>query len=248
MRVAFVCLGGDPGRWQAHHGRPRSASLVCRRFGIAIAPGVCRDLLGVFEMLKMVSKKSMLLLGAVMALCAFVLPSVASAASWAGAGNIDSTNLGFSTGALGGGSACTASSFSVTVHNATAATITGAAFRNCHGKQGTSIGCTTTATATGLPWRVTAVTTTAITIDQVDIDVSFETTPGTLNECPGQGTQLRLQGNVTGSFTPAALVGSRRFDFDGATGLTGILAPTTHIGTVAVQGQATPTGTLNVLD
>ena len=33
-------------------------------------------------MLKMVSKKSMLLLGAVMALCAFVLPSVASAASW----------------------------------------------------------------------------------------------------------------------------------------------------------------------
>ena len=33
-------------------------------------------------MLKMVSKKSMLLLGVVMALCAFVLPSVASAASW----------------------------------------------------------------------------------------------------------------------------------------------------------------------
>ena len=33
-------------------------------------------------MLKMVSKKSMLLLGAVMALCAFVLPSAPSVASW----------------------------------------------------------------------------------------------------------------------------------------------------------------------
>ena len=55
-------------------------------------------------MLKMVSKKSMLLLGVVMALCAFVLPSVASAASWSPVGTtdgrIDSNTLGFSIPAL----------------------------------------------------------------------------------------------------------------------------------------------------
>jgi hypothetical protein len=40
----------------------------------------------------------------------------------------------------------------------------------------------------------------------------------------------------------------RRFDFTGATGLSGTVAPATPIGGVAVQGQAAPTGTLNVLD
>ena len=40
-------------------------------------------------MLKMVSKNGMLLLGAVLALCAFVLPSVASATSWSPVGTTD---------------------------------------------------------------------------------------------------------------------------------------------------------------
>ena len=40
-------------------------------------------------MLKIVSKKSMLLLGAALTLCAFVLPSVASAASWTPVGTTD---------------------------------------------------------------------------------------------------------------------------------------------------------------
>ncbi len=199
-------------------------------------------------MLKMVSKKSMLLLGVVMALCAFVLPSVASAASWTGSGNIDSGDLGFSSAAIGSGWACTATSFSVTVHNGAVATITGGAFRNCHGKLGSGVGCTLTWTGTGFPWRATPVTTSNIQIHGVDIDVSFEQTPGTLAECGTQGAQLRLQGTVTASFTPNATPASRRFDFTGATGLTGTIAPATPFGAVALQGQAAPTGTLNVLD
>jgi hypothetical protein len=204
-------------------------------------------------MLKMVSKKSLLLLGAVLALCAFVLPSVASAASWAPVGTtdgrIDSGNLGFSIqpGATPSGSFCTSSSFSVTVHSAAVATITGGTFANCHGDLGASVGCTTTATGTNFPWRVTVPDTTDIIIHGVDIDVSFETTPNTLNECAQNGLNIRLTGTVTASFTPGA-AGNRTFDFGGG------LSPafTAHIPgagsfNAAARGRAVATGLLNVV-
>ncbi len=57
-------------------------------------------------MFRIVLKKSVLLLGAVLASCAFVLPSVASAASWAPVGTsdgrIDSANFGVSIPGLPG--------------------------------------------------------------------------------------------------------------------------------------------------
>ena len=201
-------------------------------------------------MLKMVSKKSMLLLGAVMALCAFVLPSVASAASWAPVGTtdgrIDSGNIGFSIPASGGGSSCTSSTFSVTVDSAAIATVTGGTFGNCHGDRGNSVGCTTTTTLTNLPWRVTAPNTNDVTI-HVDIDVSFEQTPGTAGECASQGTSVRLTGAVGSSFTPGA-VGARRFDFDGSPA--GFFAHITGLGSTpaVARGQATATGLLNLVD
>jgi hypothetical protein len=203
-------------------------------------------------MLKMVSKKSMLLLGAAMALCAFVLPSVASAASFAPVGTtdgrIDSGNLGFSI-PVPAGSFCTASQFSVTVHSAAVATITGASFANCHGDRAQSVGCTSTATGTNFPWRVTPVDTTRIEIHNIDIDVSFEQTPGTLGECAQQGTQIRLTGTVVASFTPNAVASSRRFDFTGNPG-GAFFAHIPGLGTLpaAAIGQATPTGLLNVID
>jgi hypothetical protein len=201
-------------------------------------------------MLKMVSKKSMLLLGAAMALCAFVLPSVASAASWAPVGTtdgrIDSGNLGFSiNNPLVVASSCTASSFSVTVHSAAVATITGASFANCHGDIGLSVGCTPTATGTNFPWRVTPVDTTRIEIHGFDIDVYFVTTPGTLNECAGPGLSMQLTGTVVASFTPSA-AGSRRFDFNGGTGLFAHI-PTVSTGPAFARGSASTTGLLNVL-
>jgi hypothetical protein len=190
-------------------------------------------------MLKMVSEKSMLLLGVVMALCAFVLPSVASAGSWSPVGTsdgrLDSADLGFSVPAVGSGTACTASMFS----------ITGASFANCHGV-GAGVGCTTTATGTNFPWRMTPTDTTRIEIHGLDIDVWFETTPGTLNECVHTGTNIRLTGTVVASFTPGA-PGARTFDFNGAAG------SFTHVAGVDITlpsvltGSATPTNLVNFL-
>jgi hypothetical protein len=202
-------------------------------------------------MLKMVSKKSLLLLGAVLALCAFVLPSVASAASWAPVGTtdgrIDSGNLGFSLAANSSGSTCSASSFSVTVDSAAVATITGGTFANCHGDLGTAVGCTTTATGTNFPWRVTVPDTTDIIIHGVDVDVYFETTPGTLGECAQTGGNIRLTGTVTAAFTPGA-AGNRTFDFSN-TVLPGFTAHIPGVGTVgaAARGRAVATGLLNVV-
>ena len=197
-------------------------------------------------MLKKVSKKSLLLFGVVMALCAFVLPSMASAASWfpiGTTGRIDSGNLGFSITALNSGSTCNQTTFHVLVHNAQLATITAASFVDCHGDVSGSVGCTTTAVGTNFPWRATPVNTTAIQIHGVDIDVSFETTPNTPNECANTGLNIRLTGTVTASYTPTA----HRFDFLGATGLFAHLGALNGVATVA-RGNATPTGLLNVLD
>jgi hypothetical protein len=238
------------GRQAGCFGRSRGALLVCRCCGVALDLGVCRDLSRSVVMLKMVSKKSVLLLGAVLALCAFVLPSVASAASWAPVGTtdgrIDSGNLGFSLPINGSGSFCTASSFNVTVDTAAVATITSASFANCHGDLGGGVGCTTTATGTNFPWRVTVPDTTDIIIHGVDIDVYFETTPNTLNECPQTGANIRLTGTVTASFTPGA-AGNRTFDF-GST-LPGFTAHIPGVGTVGAvaRGRAVATGLLNVV-
>ncbi len=230
--------------------RPRSASLARWRSGTAIDPGVCRDSLGVFQM----TKKSMLLLGAVMALCAFVLPSVASAASWSPVGTtdgrLDSANLGFSSAALNSGSSCGAVSFSVTVHSAAVATITGASFASCFGDLGAAAGCTATAVGTNFPWRATAVATNNIQIHGVDIDVQFETIPGTNpTHCARNGVSLRLTGTVSGGvFTPGAAGSTRRIDLGGATGLVAHV-PGVGGGIPAVpRGSVTATGLLNVLD
>jgi hypothetical protein len=197
-------------------------------------------------MLKMVSEKSMLLLGVAMALCAFALPSVASAGSWSPVGTtdgrIDSGNLGFSVPAVNGGTACTASTFSVTVHSGARATITGASFANCHANVGLSVGCTTTATGTNFPWQLTPTNTTRIEIHGLDIDVSFETTPGTLDECAYTGTNIQLTGTVIASFTPGP---PRTFDFNGATGLFTHIPGVNATFPTATTGSATPTGLLN---
>jgi hypothetical protein len=199
-------------------------------------------------MLKMASKKIMLLLGTVMALCAFLLPSVASATSWSPVGTtdgrIDSSNLGFSSPALGVGIFCSSTTLSVSVDSGALATITGADFANCHGNVGSFVvGCTVTYPATNLPWRVTPVNTTNIDIHGVDIDLTFETTPGTLGECANTGLTMRLTGTLSASFTPGP---PRVFDFTGSTAL---LAHIPNFATVpfVLRGTGTTTGLLNVI-
>ncbi|MET0602974.1 MAG: hypothetical protein ABW167_13400 [Baekduia sp.] len=196
----------------------------------------------------------MLLLGVVLALCAFVLPSVASAVSWSPVGTsdgrLDSGNLGFSIPFVSYGWGCTASSFNVTVDTAVVATITGVSFANCHNDPGTNIathGCTQTGAGTNFPWRLTAPTTTDVIINGVDIDFSFVTTPGTIDGCILTGLNVRLTGSLTASFTPGT-AGSRRIDFGPPAG-----AFTAHIPGFGpfrptVRGTAVATGLLNVID
>ena len=198
-------------------------------------------------MLNMVSKRNMLLLGAVMALCAFVLPSVASAASWTPVGTtdgrLDSGNFGFSIPALASGTACTSSTFGVTVDSAAVATVTGVSINNCHGDIGSGVGCTLTTTATNLPWRATAVNTTNIQVHGLEMDVSFVQTPGTLGECANDGLPIRITGTATASFT----AGGRIADFNGATGLVVHIPGVGSLPAVG-RGSAVATGLLNIID
>ncbi|MET0602969.1 MAG: hypothetical protein ABW167_13375 [Baekduia sp.] len=205
-------------------------------------------------MFKMVVKKTVLRLGVVLALCAFVVPSVVSAASWAPVGTtdgrIDSANFGFSIPAINSGTSCAATTFSVTVDTAALATITGASFVNCNGDVGLAKGCTVTVVGTDMPWAGTVIPGAAGThfmqFHEVDIDIHFETKPGTLNECGNNGVQIQVTGTAFSvTFTPNA-VGLRRFDFEGSSGLvahvSGINFPAT------LRGSGTPTGLLNVID
>jgi hypothetical protein len=110
------------------------------------------------------------------------------------------------------------------------------------GDVGSGAGCTLTWVGTNFPWRATAVDTTRIEIHGVDIDVSFETTPNTNNECANNGLNIRLTGTATISYTPAA----HTFDFNGATGLFSHFPGVPNVATAA-RGTATPTGLLNML-
>jgi hypothetical protein len=149
--------------------------------------------------MKKFSKKGVLLFAAAMALCAFAMPSMASAASWGVVGTehtLDSPNLGFISDASGTSSQCTRSQFTVNVATALAAEITAASFAGCT-VNGPATGlCTATSTATGLPWTATAVTTSNIQIHSVDIDVGLENHPGSTT-CGAAGLSIRVTGTLT---------------------------------------------------
>jgi hypothetical protein len=212
--------------------------------------------------MNMLSKKSALLFGAVLAVCAFVAPSMASAASWSGLGThqLASANLNFTTNIapLGAaGSSCADSEFDADVVNAQVIEITGAVFRNCTGGSGfPAIGgaaddCTVTATGTNFPWTATARLTTDIQIHQIDVDVAFETKPGgALGSCRLEGNTVRVTGTLTsGSFDPSATAANRRITYTSAPGLTAHVLGTGLNGPAAVTGVfRDTTATLNVLD
>ena len=122
LEQVVVCLVADPLRHvagvllngpEAH--RSRKLALVGPDHSSRRLPGLIRSI----EMKKF-SKKGVLLFAGAMAVCAFVLPAVASAATWGPAPShhvLDSPNFGF-TSAGGAGaitSSCTSSSFTANV-------------------------------------------------------------------------------------------------------------------------------------
>jgi hypothetical protein len=165
--------------------------------------------------MKKFSKKGLLLFAGVMAVCAFAMPAMSSAASWGVIGTehtLHSANLGFTAAdpMLGGiSSSCAASTFTVDVRNAAQLNVTSTSFTNCTG-QGNAIGdCTVTATGTPEPnpaWTATGITTSNVAIDAVRIDVTFEDKPGAAaGVCANVvGQTILLTGNLTsGTWNPA---------------------------------------------
>jgi hypothetical protein len=197
--------------------------------------------------MKKFSRKSALLFAGVMALCAFAMPSMASAASWGVIGTphaLDGPGLGFVSHTSSGiaGSSCAETQFNTDVTSAAVLTITSTTFKNCSGT-GIATGCTVTPVGTRLPWQATGVSTTDVRIDNVHIDVRFETRP------PAGGTACALNGiNVTLTGT---LLGGRwdsagsQVTYTNATGLIGHSILGSSVATVTGTIRDTP-GTLTL--
>jgi hypothetical protein len=211
--------------------------------------------------MKKLSKKGALLFAAAMALCAFVLPSLASAASWTPIGGadqrLDSPDLGytFTSNVFGQFvSSCTRSSLTGQVVSAQTMNITAAVFGgHCVGifpqvGGGGGTTCTLTLASTNTPWQATATTTTNIQIHNIRIDLTYENTPGN----PGCGT-AGLAGRsllITGTLTGGVWTGGndRRIIYSNAEGLVTHSAATGESNLpITVRGTFTSTGTLNVL-
>lgn len=182
---------------------------------------------------KKLSKKSALLFMGVLAIAAFSVPSVASAASWGAIGTrhtLTSQNLGFTVGApVSGGSICNQATFEADVRSAAILTITSGTFTNCVGT-GSAAGCTATVTGTGFHWSATGLTTSNVTIDGVNVDVLFEGATG----CSQNGQKVQVTGTLGGGIWSAA---SHHVTYTGATGTTAHFAglgsfPDTVTGTI----------------
>jgi hypothetical protein len=175
--------------------------------------------------MKKFSKKGILLFAAALALCAFMMPSIASASSWGVVGShhtLDSPNLGFTflNGVLGSiTTSCTRSSFTANVASTQNLEITTATFGGLCTWTGPGIGtCTATTVGTKFPWTATAVTTENIQIHGVHLDVFFENVPGLGNSCLNFAGQNLT---ITGTLSTARWTGnaSHSLDFSDSEGL-----------------------------
>jgi hypothetical protein len=137
--------------------------------------------------MKDLSQKGVLLFGAVLAVCAFAVPSVTSAASWATIGTTHKlfwSKLAFDSLTAPAdttiGASCAASEFDADIVDADTIEITNGSFQNCRGLDtAVTAGCTATLTGTQFPWTMTAPTTGDVRIHGIRVDVRFEQLPST---------------------------------------------------------------------
>ncbi len=193
--------------------------------------------------MKKFSKKGVLLFAGVMAVCAFAMPAMSSAASWGVIGTehtLHSANIGFTAthpvlGAIS--SSCAQSTFTVDVRSAAALTVTSTSFNNCTA-QGPVIGdCTVTPVGTNTDWTVTGVTTSNVQIHDIRIDVKFETKPGSaLGSCKGgvHNQSILLTGTLGGGVWNAAQSSVTYTNAEGVSShdAFGITIPVTVSGTI----------------
>jgi hypothetical protein len=181
--------------------------------------------------MKKFSKKGVLLFAGAMAVCAFAMPSMASAASWSVIGShhtLNSPNIGFVTH-TGLSSSCTNSSFTTRVDSAQVLTITTGTFAGCTSSfPAAGADCLTTSQGTGFPWIATAVTTTSIQIHRVHIDIRFEDMPGRAGSCgPLANTNTTLSGTLSGGHWNPAV---REVVWTAGTGLVSSTAGAVTVG------------------
>jgi hypothetical protein len=171
--------------------------------------------------MKKFSQKGVLHFAAMMTLCAFMMPSMASASSWGPVGTehrLDS-NIGFVADALSASSMCANAQFTVNVVSTTVIEITGVSFIGCTvASTNALVGtCTLTASGTSLPWTATAVSTSNIQIHGVNINAFLENEPGS-TACSASGQPLK----ITGTLSNASWLGNTndpRIELSGSTGL-----------------------------
>lgn len=185
-------------------------------------------------MLSKLSKRSATLVAAGMAVCALAMPMTASAATWGVVGTthvLDGGNFTFSVPAINGAWTCANARFDVDVRSTMLLTITGASFGGCVGL-GAGLGCTITFSATHLPWVVTGISTSFVSMAGIDFDLTYENLPGTpLCTKPGS---ITLTGTLTSTGWDAA---THQLTYATSAGLTehGFFlpsAPTTVTGTL----------------
>jgi hypothetical protein len=207
--------------------------------------------------MKKFSKKGILLFAAAMALCAFAMPPMASAASFSPVGletTMHSADVGFtSTNPVLGRiqSSCTRSSLTARVTSAALLDVTGITFGGHCTMQFLDIAgapvCTMTNAGTTLPWQATAVSSTNIQIHNIRIDQLLENTPGNAN-CTAAGLtggSLLYTGTLTGGRYNNP---TRTLVFSNAEGLVTHSAATGANGVpVTVRGTFTSTGALQVI-
>lgn len=167
-------------------------------------------------------KKSLVLFAVAFACSAFA--SSASAANWQSTGvhTLTSFSLGFNSAALGGGADCSHVIFESAVSAGGTLTINSATFNGCVGT-GNQSGCPVTSQATGVPWEVTALSTTDIIINNIVVDNVFDGACG--------GTPVRWTGSLTATWnnaTHSAAFINAAFTLD----LIGMQIPATLNGTV----------------
>jgi hypothetical protein len=195
--------------------------------------------------MKKFSQKGLLLFGVMLAVSAFVMPAMASAASWSPVGTthqLFSSNLSFTShgGPLGhAGSSCAGSEFDADVTSAQVLTITSGRFSNCTGTGGAA-NCTVTPVQTGV-WTATAIATTNIQIHNFNVDALFEGIT-----CQANGAKALVTGTLTsGSWIPAG----NEAVFTSATDLTIHFLGVGLSSTMTVSGTLRDTtGTLRMFD
>jgi hypothetical protein len=178
-------------------------------------------------MLKKLSKKSMLVFAGVLALAAFVMPSVASAASWGVVGSTHDLDQGTAGNGLNFistdatiGSGCGGTSLHANVTNAGTLTIQSGTFTNCMGTGSLGLNCTTTVTGT-FPWQATGLTTTNIQIHNVNAHVLYENTPGNPTACQAAGVVVTVTGTLASPNHTHWIAAQHEAVFVNATGLVG---------------------------